>query len=271
MEHLCSDTTLLLLVFVSAIDPAENHRLLRRSLPDQVQGNDQLNYHVWIFKAGNLMTSPPNGPPGNFHNLICEFTPEQFDVKVLFPFDKQGASNGGDFNIDPNDVRIHPRNSQPFSAIMHIAWRLMRGGSAAEGTAGGGDPRHLAEQCCNLLGLRPFGFLRKLLCYPGIRHDGHRDLYSSIIFDFFAQFLDHLKRSRTKIHAHQFSYLTTRAKEDQYYRNRINSRRNGRRDSHFERGLRGKRHGDGKWRSPSDITSDRSSRNNNGSRDGGLS
>ena len=180
-------------MFVSAIDPAENHRLLRRSLPDQVQGNDRVELSRVDIQGRKLndFTHAQYGPPGNFHNLICEFTPEQFHVKVLFPFDSAGgASNGGDFNIDPNDVRIHPRNSQPFSAIMHIAWRLMRGVSSRRY---GRVVIHVTWLSSVVIYL---GYARLDFCascsLPGIRHDGHRDLYSSIIFDFFAQFLDHL-------------------------------------------------------------------------------
>ena len=206
MEHpLFGVTTLLLLVFISAVDPAENHKLLRRTLPDQ---QDQSAPRVDTKgRKLNDFTHARYGPAGNFHDAICDFSAEHFDNRVLFPFVADVAAAQSDPNIDPAHVGVHPRNSQPFAGVMHFAWRLMRGGSAAEGTAGGGDPLKLAEQCRNLLTLRPFAFLRALLRYPGIRHDGHRDLYCSIIFDLFAQFLDHLKRSRTKLDVNQFSYL----------------------------------------------------------------
>jgi hypothetical protein len=288
MEHpLFGVTTLLLLVFISAVDPAENHKLLRRTLPDhQQQGGRASQGDQQVDVQGrklNDFTHARFGPAGNFHDSICDFTAEQFDTKVLFPFVANATAAESDPNVDPAHASIHPRNSQPFAAVVHFAWRLMRGGSAAEGTAGGGDPLHLAEQCRNLLALRPFAFLRTLLRYPGIRHDGHRDLYCSIIFDLFAQFLDHLKRSRTKLDVNQFSYLTTRRKEEQRRQNR--SRRRSGSDRQGGGGSRGSRsrgsnnrrdyggdYEDGEqWGPPAGSAYGRGSRGDRGGRDGSSS
>ena len=104
----------------------------------------------------------------------------------------------------------------PFTAVMKMSWLLLRVYVGDEDDEGNFErvvpPALVSNRMKVLIKLRPFTFLNKLLSYNGIKHDGHRDVYSSVIYELFGNFLqEQAEASDQSDQSGNFCYVETRS------------------------------------------------------------